>query len=179
MFPVFDPLEQRQEFAVLLIALVGIPGEGAENGNAHKDIGKQRQHKIHNGNPDKQGQQAHANTNPQNGAVELIRAVTACHKVPQSGSKFLTHTAEPATGVFHRRSPLKKDYLYYISIPRDFNRKKPKLTVCSQAPPKQDCTASFSNPEGRRFRSAGQKYPESFPPQPFAHCTKGGISAII
>ena len=41
MLPILDPLKKIQEFAVFLVALVGIPGQSAENGNAHKNVGQE------------------------------------------------------------------------------------------------------------------------------------------
>ena len=38
VLPILDPVHQLQIFPVFLIALVGIPGEAAENGQKHKTI---------------------------------------------------------------------------------------------------------------------------------------------
>ena len=46
MLPVFELLEKIKEFAVFLVALVGIPGQAAENGDAHKNIGQDREQKC-------------------------------------------------------------------------------------------------------------------------------------
>ena len=35
MLPVLDPLQEGQILPILLITLIGIPGEHAENGNTH------------------------------------------------------------------------------------------------------------------------------------------------
>jgi hypothetical protein len=81
--PVLDPLLERQEFPILLVTLVGVPGKGSENGNAHKDIGEDKQHQAQNGDPDQHGKYAGTYADPENGTVEVVRAVPACHKMPE------------------------------------------------------------------------------------------------
>ena len=66
MLPVTEPLPETQIPPVLLVPLIGIPGEHTENGNAHQYIGKHSQHKIQNIKGQNHNKQAQNNTCCQN-----------------------------------------------------------------------------------------------------------------
>ena len=108
MVPVLQLLHKLQIFPVFPIPLVNVPGEHPENGPAHQNIGKKSQRQIHQWQPDKHHHHTANNAAGQNGHIQLIRAVSAQHKMAKSG-------LEPGNNSVHRYPPLKFLFVLYVA----------------------------------------------------------------
>ena len=64
MLPILDPLQQLQEFPVLLISLVGVAGEAAEQRPEHQTVGQQEEDHIQKSVSKEYGQNAHGYPGP-------------------------------------------------------------------------------------------------------------------
>ena len=83
MLPILDPLQEHQEFPVFLVTLIGIPGETAENGPEHQAVGYDRKNAAESA-ANEETHQTYDQTGSQNHRIQLIRAVTAYHKLPET-----------------------------------------------------------------------------------------------
>jgi hypothetical protein len=94
MLPVFDPLQKAQIFPIFPVALIGIPGEAAENTPDHNDIRQGGQHKACPGGKPLQDHrnQAQYKTQTQQRHIQFICAVPAGHKAAHCLSDFLKKT---------------------------------------------------------------------------------------
>ena len=86
MFPVFQPFHKAKILPIFLVALVGVPGEAAEDGPEHQTIGHRRQNQIDRPHGDKHREQADHQACAQDSGIELVRAVTASHKAAQASN---------------------------------------------------------------------------------------------
>jgi hypothetical protein len=101
VLPVFDPIQQLQIFPVFLVALVGIPGEAAENGPEQQAVGQQAQQHIQKIIFGKKSDEAQCHTGQQNGGIEFVRAIAAHHKTAEAYFQFFSKLAKPAAESIH------------------------------------------------------------------------------
>ena len=94
VIPVPDAVHEFQKSPVLLVPLVGIPGEAAENGPEHQNIGYTMENQIDQRVPDEQGQDDHHQGSAQNRAVEFVVAVAALHKAAEGQAELCAGLAE-------------------------------------------------------------------------------------
>ena len=99
---VFDLLEKEEEFAVLFIALVNIPGEGPEDCYDHEGIGNGGKQQLHCRAREEGCQQREGKACNQNGHIQLIRAVTAGHKMRESGAQPIAQVPKPVSKSVHK-----------------------------------------------------------------------------
>jgi len=84
---VFQPVKELEEFPVLLIPGIGIPGEGAEDGPDHQAIGHGGQEQIDEGLMKEGGDQAGHKAGAQDRHIQPVGAVASCHKPLEPGSQ--------------------------------------------------------------------------------------------
>jgi len=94
VLPVLDTLQKAQIPPVLLVPLVGVPGEHPEDGPEHKSIGKQRQYQVQYWHPDKHYQNAKHQTHAQNRHVQFVGTVAAQHEMAQTACHFCANPAQ-------------------------------------------------------------------------------------
>ena len=80
MLPILDPVDEGQEFAVFLVALIGLSGEAAEQCPNKQGVIDQGEHGADGLIGDEEADEHHDNTGPQDHHIQLIRTVTAGHK---------------------------------------------------------------------------------------------------
>ena len=81
--PVLQTVEKQEEGPVLLVALVGIPGEGPEDGPDHQAVAEKPENGAHNGPGEEGGEDACKQTEPQDHHIQSVRTVAAGHKVTE------------------------------------------------------------------------------------------------
>ena len=84
MLPILQTVKKLEEFAVLLIALVGIAGEAAIQRPDHQSVGNAGQQQIQLDRIHKRTDKACHKTGGQNGHIQFIGSVAAGHKLTQS-----------------------------------------------------------------------------------------------
>ena len=99
-------IAQTQIPAVFLVALVGISGEGTEIGPEQKHKSQGGQDHLHQGIADKQGNQTQHHTHTQNGIIELVIAVAACHEPAKAGIEFHREISEEIAESVHTKGLL-------------------------------------------------------------------------
>ena len=99
--PVLDPIQQHQKSAVFLVALVGVPGEGAEHGPEHEAVGHKGQRQIHSRSLNKNRYQNNDHARRQNNRIEFIRSVASGHKPGKAYPKFCTKLPQPISKSVH------------------------------------------------------------------------------
>ena len=85
--PVFQLVEEPQEFSVLLIPGIGIPGEHPGQGPDHQTVVGKGQHQLHRCHGDEGAKQAHGKGGAEDGQTQLVGAVAAHHKTAKTGGK--------------------------------------------------------------------------------------------
>lgn len=105
MLPILDFVQQKQEFPVLLIALVGVAGEGTEDGGKHTHIGQDCQQQVDQRPGEEHGDQAQDHTATEDPHIQLVVAVAAYHKLPETVGNFVAKLAKPVTETIHMKSP--------------------------------------------------------------------------
>lgn len=83
MLPIFQTVEKLQEFAVFLIALIGIPGETTVQCPEHQTVGNSGQQQIQLHGIHKGTDQARHKTGRKNDHIQFVRSVAAYHKIPE------------------------------------------------------------------------------------------------
>ena len=99
--PVLEPVKDQQEFPVLLVALVGIPGEGPEDGPEHQPVAEGPENGPHRQIAEQGGENAGHQAGAQNDHIQPVRAVPARHKAAQSGGEPSTGLAQPHRQFIH------------------------------------------------------------------------------
>jgi hypothetical protein len=74
---------ETQVFPILLIPLIGVPGEHTENGNAHQDIGGKAQQDLGERKDDQERQHRKTKSQQQDRDIQFIRAVAAFHEAAE------------------------------------------------------------------------------------------------
>ena len=77
-------LEEKQKLPVLIITLVNIPGQRAENSEEHTGIGYGGENQLDQRNGQQHGQECKTKTHTQDGHIQFICTVSTCHKLPQT-----------------------------------------------------------------------------------------------
>ena len=113
MFPILHPLQEHQKLPVFLVALVSIPGEGAENSPKHKAI-RYNGKNTADGPLHKSAHQAHNQRSGQNHRIELIRAIAAHHKLPKAHCQLHAKLPEPIAKTIHKQITLQIIDMYII-----------------------------------------------------------------
>ena len=106
--PVLQPIDYLQKLPVFLIPLVGVPGQGAEDGPDHQPVAQHHQQKIYRRVAENDGQQAYRQTYAQDYHIQFVRAIAPCHKPPQKRGKPRGELPQPAANAIHRNHPVKK-----------------------------------------------------------------------
>ena len=91
---IFDPINQGQEFAVFLVAFIGLSGEAAEQGPNKQGVIDQGEHGADGLIGDEEADEHHNNAGPQDHHVQLIRTVATGHKIKKPLLDLL-HTGTP------------------------------------------------------------------------------------
>ena len=86
---------------VLLVALVGIPGEAADQGDDQGGVAAQGQQKIQQPVVHEHAQHAHHQTGDQQRHIQPVMAVAAHHKALGCVQKIHAGLSQPACDVFH------------------------------------------------------------------------------
>lgn len=94
VLPILQLFQALQKFPILLIPLIGIPGQHTEDRPAHKEIICQHHQQTEGGMGDKQGNQPCDNTGCQNYHIQFIAAVAAGHKPTKAVPQPPHHIAE-------------------------------------------------------------------------------------
>ena len=84
VLPILYPINQLQEFAVFLKALVGITGEAAIQCPDHQSVGNRGQQQIHLCRIDKGRNKTNYQTCGKDHHVQLICSVTTNHEITQT-----------------------------------------------------------------------------------------------
>jgi hypothetical protein len=135
VLPVFQPVENLQEFPVLLIALIGIPGEGAPNCKDHQYIAQGPEDQVQRLDGNQHTQDAGTQTRAQNHHIQSVRSVTSGHKAAQCSSHFHGKLAKPAAESLHKKSPLMNlVFPYYSANTHEINSQRPMFTECLRIP---------------------------------------------
>jgi len=124
MLPVFQPVEKLQEFAVFLIALVGIAGETAEERPDHQCVRNRCQQKMHLRGIKESTDQTGDQTCRKDHHIQFVGSVAAHHEITHAIAQPLKKLSK------HNEITLYFGFLYYIAILRKFNRKITMFTVC-------------------------------------------------
>ena len=101
---VFQPVEELEEFPILLIPGIGIPGQTAVDGPDHQTIGQGGQKQIDQGYAEEGGNQAYHQAGAQNGHIQSVGAVASCHEPMELGSQ-LSHKLSK-----HRENSLRENF---------------------------------------------------------------------
>ena len=108
VLPVFDPVEELEEFPVLLIPGVGIFGQTAADGPDHQAVGHGGEQQIDQRSMEEGGDQAGRKAGAQDRHIQSVGAVTSCHEPAEPGSQ-LGHKLSK-----HRENSLCRKFLFYI-----------------------------------------------------------------
>lgn len=99
--PILNAAHKLQEFPILLVALVGIPGQKPEDGPEHEPVAQEKENQVQqdavlheHGN--EAGSQAHA----QNHHVQLVVSIAARHEMRHAHLQFL-HPSDSTIHCFH------------------------------------------------------------------------------
>ena len=105
VLPVLQPLHHGQILPIFLVALVGVPGKTAEDSPEHQSVRNGRQQQIHRLPGNKHGEQTDHNTRAQDGHIQFIRSVAACHKATQTCGELCTQAAKKSADSVHCETP--------------------------------------------------------------------------
>lgn len=130
VLPVFDTVNKHQIFAIFLIPLVGVSGQGAAYCPDHKSIGKGGQKHVDQRETNEHGNQTGDDTCSEDRHIQLVRAVAAHHKSASAGADSCAQAAQPISKTVHVTITLLFDIHYYIANRRDFNQSDPMFTDC-------------------------------------------------
>ena len=89
MLPILQAIKKLQEFAVFLIALIGIAGEAAVERPDHQAIGHCRQHQIDLRIVEKATDQAHRKATAEDHHVQFVGSIAAHHEIAESIGELL------------------------------------------------------------------------------------------
>ena len=118
VLPVLHPVQQLQVSAVLLIALVGVPGQAAEDRPDHQAVAEDPEAHLQHSAGQEAGQQARDHARHQDRDIQFVIAVTALHEAPRPGAQL--HEEPPDH--LHPDHPFRgSSFPYYIAIPADCN----------------------------------------------------------
>ena len=130
--PIFQPSHDLQEFPVFLIALIGVPGEGPENGPDHHAVAHHKEYQIHGRHLNPHGKQAGHQPDSQNQHIQFVRAVPSGHEAAQSRAHPGGELPEPVLNAIHAPITFAKNNVcaYYIGNKTECNTGKGKFTDC-------------------------------------------------
>jgi hypothetical protein len=159
VLPVLQPFKELQKLPVLLVSLIGIPGQASEDRPKHQDIGNGPQYQLCNYAGNKGIHQHQHQASAQDRHIQLIVSVAPLHKV-----------AKPCAQSAHRKSPVTLGiYPYYMQRLAAFQlevsnvyglfknfpavflvellAKRRKYGILGKSPPRGDCYHAYQNKE--------------------------------
>ena len=87
VLPVLQMVEEPQEFPILLIPGVGIPGEHPKQRPAHQEVIQKAQQQLRKARGNEGADEAQHQGRHQHGQAQLVGAVAACQKIAESGTQ--------------------------------------------------------------------------------------------
>ena len=127
---IFQLLEKQQEFPILIVSLVDVPGQRPEYGKKHTGIRDGGKNQLDHGYGHQHGQESETQTYTQNCHIQFICAVPACHKLPQTHTKLSEKSIGFVTKTVHILLLGDESFLYYSQKQNKFNLKMLYLTEC-------------------------------------------------